>query len=69
MFFLFNFFNINKEIYLGNVTVNNKKKHKNFLVRVGSVIKYKWNKKNNFFYKKLFFKVNLSRLRGWYWKS
>jgi len=65
MFFFFSFSDINKEIYLGNITVNNKKKHRNFLVRVGSVIKYNLNKKGvNFFYKKTFFKKNLNRLRG-----
>lgn len=70
MFFLFHFFDINKEIYLGNITVNNKKKHKNFLVRVGSIIKYQLNKnETTFFYNKTFFKINLNRLKGWYWKK
>ena len=40
VFFFFNLLSVIKEINLGNITVNNKKKHKNFLVRVNSVVRY-----------------------------
>ena len=64
MFFLFNFFEINKEIHLGNITVNNKKKHRNFLVRVGSIIKHRLKKKEDIPIRELT-ETNITRLRGW----
>jgi hypothetical protein len=40
MFFFFNTLKVINEIALGFITVNNERKHKNFLVRVNSVIRY-----------------------------
>jgi hypothetical protein len=40
VFFFFNLLSVIKEINLGNIMVNNKKKHKNFLVPVNSVVQY-----------------------------
>ena len=40
MFFFFNLLKIIKEIQFGNITVNGKKKHKTFLVRINSIICY-----------------------------
>jgi ribosomal protein S4 len=64
MFFLSNFFEINKEIHLGNITVNNKKKHRNFLVRIGSIVKHRLNKKENISIRELT-EINVTRLCGW----
>ena len=62
MFFFSNFFEVYKKIFLGLFTVNSKKSHKNFLVPIGSLIKYL-----NVTKSLLKFRV-INRLVKWKWR-
>jgi len=66
MFFFFNLLKAMDAIKRGNVTVNNKLKHKNFLVRVGGVIKLINISKNT--QVSTISTFNLVKVRGWRFK-